>query len=147
MFQRKFADPETYGKALNSCRWYIIARRPSVRIIPESVRLDDNIITLEVVTRNSVHSDRQAHHLAADLELAGSAKNFEVHANGAYFSVLIDDQLIHGDAWALASLLSHARLDIARQEVLYIGQATNFWKRTQSHKKLLRIYAEHSGDD
>jgi hypothetical protein len=147
VFQRKFADPESFSKALSSCRWYIITRRPSVRIVSESVRLDDNIITLDAVTRDSLDSDRRAHHLAADLALAGTAKAFEVYANGAYFSALIDDQLIHGDAWALASLLCHARPDIARQEVLYIGQAANVWERIQSHKKLQRIYEDHAGDD
>jgi hypothetical protein len=151
VFQRKF-DSESLDKVFGSCHWYIITRRPSVRIIPETVRLDDDIVTLDMVTRNSMLEDRQVHHLAADLAFGRVVKNFEVHANGAYFSVSVGGQLIHGDAWALASLLSLARPDIARQEVLYVGQAfgkggNNAWGRTQNHKKLQRIYEDHAGDD
>lgn len=151
VFQRKF-DSESLGEALSACHWYIITRRPSVRIVPETVRLDDDIITLDIVTRSSARGEKRAHHLAADLASVGMLKNFEVHANDAYFSASVGDHLIHGDAWALASLLSLASPDISRQEVLYIGQAfgkgeNNAWHRTQNHEKLQRIYEDHAGDD
>lgn len=152
VYQRKF-DSDSLGRALGSSHWYIISRRPSVRIIPESVNLDDNILTLSVITRDSVHCAKEVHSLVADLGFGWAATNFEVHADGAYFSFFSNEKLMHGDAWALASLLSHAREDFARQEVLYIGQAFgkggagNAWERTRNHEKLQRIYEDHVGYD
>ena len=75
------------------------------------------------------------------------------YEDGAYFSLIVNDDLMHGDAWALASLLSFADANIARQEVLYVGQAfgregsSNVWERTRKHEKLQRIYEDHVNDD
>ena len=51
---------------------------------------------------------------------------------------------MHG---ALASLLSFADANVARQEVLYVGETfgsglNNAWKRTRKHEKLQQIYGK-----
>lgn len=65
VFQRRF-DSESLGKALSSCRWYIITRRPLVQIVPESVRLDDNTIksmwSPEIPSDNEQHNHEQHNH-------------------------------------------------------------------------------------
>ncbi|MBL7500331.1 hypothetical protein I6A81_29605, partial [Frankia sp. CN7] len=147
VFQRKF-DTESLAIALGDCHWYIITRRPSVRIARESVDLRDEIITLDVVTRESIAGPPKTYHLGADLAGIDETRHFAVHADGAYFSLQARNGLIHGDSWALASLLSGASAELARQEVLYIGQAfghgnVNAWARTSQHRKLQRIYEDH----
>jgi hypothetical protein len=66
--------------------------------------------------------------------------------------MIVGDRLIHGDAWSLASLFTHARQDIAGQEVLYIGQSfaegkRNAGGRTRQHQTLQKIYEDHVGTE
>jgi hypothetical protein len=78
-------------------------------------------------------------------------EDFRSYLDGSYFSFRANGALIHGDSWALASLASNAREDIARQEIMYVGQAfgssgsTNAVERTRRHQKLQRIYEHHAG--
>ena len=152
IYQRRF-DSESLAEALTSSHWYIISRRPSVRILEDSVRLDDHILTVDFVTRRDLASPEQNHTFGADFCELGPVHDFQAYADGAYFSIGMRDSLMHGDAWALASLLSSARTDIARQEVLYVGQAFgrdgtgNAWQRTREHEKLQRIYEDHVNTD
>jgi hypothetical protein len=152
VYQRRF-DSESLAEALTASHWYIISRRPSVGILEDSVRLDDQILTADFVTRDDLAGAEQIHTLGSDFCQFGPLHDFRIYADGAYFSVSVGDSLLHGDAWALASLLSGARADIARQEVLYVGQAFgdhgagNTWQRTQQHEKLQRIYEDHVNTD
>ena len=87
------------------------------------------------------------------LESGLEVEDFRTYSNCTYFSFRANGVLVHGDAWALASLASNASPDLATQEVLYIGQAyghdgtNNSWQRTRRHSTLQRIYEEHSGED
>jgi hypothetical protein len=80
-------------------------------------------------------------------------EDFRTYSSGAYFSFRCNGRLVHGDAWALASLASNAHVDLAMQEVLYVGQAFgtdgsgDAWKRTRKHSTLQRIYEDHAGED
>ena len=148
VYQRRF-DSTSLAEALGSSHWYIIARRPSVKIVTGSACVDDQILTVGFATRDNLASPPRIRTFGADFRQLGTLHDFQVHSDGAYFSVYADEQLIHGDAWALASLLSGASREIAMQEVLYVGQAFghdgrgNAWARTQNHKKLQRIYEDH----
>jgi hypothetical protein len=153
VYQRRFGDSQSLAEALAASHWYIVSRRPSVRIISDTVQLDDQILAVDFITRDNLTSLEQAHTFGSDFRQMGPPSDFRTYSDGAYFSVTVGDGLIHGDAWALASLLSSARKDIARQEVLYIGQAFgpdgtgDAWSRTQHHQKLQRIYEDHVNTD
>jgi hypothetical protein len=153
VYQRRFTDPTAFATALRNSHWYIITRRPSIRIIEESVQLDDRMLTVDFVTRETPVTPEQIRTYGTDFYAMGELRNFQVYEDGAYFSIEIGGDFMHGDAWALASFLSHADTDIARQEVLYVGQAfgpngeSNAWTRTEEHKKLQKIYADHVNAD
>ncbi len=152
IYQRRF-DSESLAEALTSSHWYIVTRRPSTKIIADSVRLDDQIMTVDFATRADLDSEIQIYTFGSSFQELGDLSDFQVYADGAYFSVNVNGKLFHGDAWALASLLSGADSKISGQEVLYIGQAfgsgggRNSWERTQNHKKLQRIYEDHVDSD
>jgi hypothetical protein len=152
IYQRRF-DSASFAEALATSHWYIITRRPSTKIIAGSVRIEDQILTADFTTRTTVDHGVTVHAFGSDLRRLGIPSNFQLHADGAYFSMKLDGNPFHGDAWALASLLSGADPDISGQEVLYIGQAfgsgggRNAWERTQNHKKLQRIYEDHVSSD
>ncbi|MFE3187692.1 hypothetical protein ACFXHA_01705 [Nocardia sp. NPDC059240] len=147
IYQRRF-DSADLAVALRFSHWYIITRRPITKIVAESVRIDDQILTADFST-HTLDGVARVGTSGSDFEQLGGVRDFRVYADGAYFSMYVGDQLVHGDAWALASLLSGAESDIAGQEVMYIGQAfgddgsSNAWHRTQNHKKLQRIYEDH----
>jgi hypothetical protein len=149
VYQRRFGDPESLAEALATSHWYIISRRPSVRIIAETVRVDDQILTVDFVTCDDITGPERVHTFGFDFSQLEPLSDFRTYADGAYFSAAVGDMLVHGDAWALASLLSAASVDIARQEVLYVGQAFgqggtgNVWERTRQHQKLQQIYEDH----
>jgi hypothetical protein len=155
VYQRRFSslsDSSALATALRSSHWYIITRRPSVRIVGDSVQVHDNMLTADFVTRGNPAAPERVYTFGSDFYGAGELRDFQVYADGAYFSVDVGGELFHGDAWALASFLSTAEPGIARQEVLYIGKAfgedgsQDAWKRTQKHKKLQRIYEDHVND-
>ncbi|MDA0564757.1 hypothetical protein LG943_10515 [Streptomonospora sp. S1-112] len=148
IFQRKFDSPEL-AKALKDCHWYLISRRPSVRIVNNSAQIYDNILTavFEIRTEEERTEHRE---LGMDLNTIGEARDLKIHTDGSYFSLRTKEAIYHGDAWALASFLSGADAGLATQEVMYVGQAfkggtSNAWDRTSKHKKLQRIYEDHSG--
>jgi hypothetical protein len=152
IYQRRFDLPD-FATALAESHWYLITRRPAVRILPGSVKLDDDIVTLDVVTREHVDAPQRVHTVGADFRQFGRPHDFEIMAEGAYFSMMLDDNVFHGDTWALASLLTGAGIELACQETLYVGQSfgtngsSNAWIRTGNHKKLQRIYEDHVGTD
>jgi hypothetical protein len=150
VYQRKF-DSADLGGVFKGSHWYIISRRPSVRLVPDSLRIEKSVLYFDVVTRESLPGPLVTVSLRLDTSRAGDASKLKSHADGAYFSFAINERLVHGDAWALASLASGAHPLLARQEVMYIGQAfgqggeTNAWHRTRVHEKLQQIYADHAG--
>lgn len=148
IYQQRFGEADKLAQALGDCRWYIISRRAPVRIVPGSAVLDDDILTLDVTTQLQGRSPLTVQ-VGADLADLAPTRNFTTHPDGSYFSFNAGEQLIHGDAWALASLLSDAREEFARQEVLYVGMAfgQSTQARTASHQKLQQIYAEHPDGD
>ena len=153
VYQRRFGDSAAFATALRSSHWYIITRRPSVRIIGESVQVQDNMITADFISRRNPDEPEKIYSFGADFYGMGDLKSFQTYQDGAYFSLNVNSVFMHGDAWALASFLSHADPLIARQEVLYVGQAFggdgkgNAWKRTRQHEKLQQIYEDHVNDD
>ncbi|WP_141581690.1 hypothetical protein [Actinomadura sp. WMMA1423] len=148
VYQRRF-DCDGLAEALSSSHWYIITRRPALKIVQGSVRIEDRILTADFATRPDLESSEEIYTFGSDFSKLGDLNDFRLHEGGAYFSVSAADRLFHGDAWALASLLSGADAKVAGQEVLYVGQAfgqgggRNAWERTQNHKKLQRIYEDH----
>jgi len=152
VYQRRFGQAEL-AEALKSSHWYIVTRRPSVRIVEGSAALDDQILTVDLTTGNDLESPRSVHTLGLDFGQFESLTDFRTYAHGAYFSVEVDGRLAHGDAWALASLLSNADTELAAQEVLYVGEAfgkngsSNVWRRVRAHEKLQQIYEDHADFD
>ncbi|GAB2962013.1 hypothetical protein LWP59_34640 [Amycolatopsis acidiphila] len=148
IYQQRFGDVDKLDQALRGCRWYIVSRRPAVRIAPDSVVLDEDVLTLDVTTRRPDGSSLTVQ-VGADVSDLGPTRNFTIHPDGSYFSLNAGEQLLHGDAWALGSLLSDAQAELARQEVLYVGMAFDqtTLARTARHQKLQQIYAEHVGSD
>jgi hypothetical protein len=153
IYQRRFDLPDSFATALARSHWYLITRRPAVRLVPGSVELDDDIVSVDAVTRDDVNAPQRTHTVGADFRRFGRPHDFEIMAEGAYFSMGIDETVFHGDAWAFASLLTNAASELACQEVLYIGHAfgtdgsRNAWIRTSNHEKLQRIYEDHVGTD
>jgi hypothetical protein len=152
VYQRRF-DSETLATALTGSHLYIISRRPAVRIDRSSVRVYAHQITFDVVTNKSIRSDPERHSLVLNFEHSLEVEDFRTYSNSTYFSFRANGFLIHGDAWALASLASNAGTALATQEVLYVGQAhgqdgsSNSWQRTRRHSTLQKIYEDHSGED
>lgn len=148
IYQRRF-DSADLATALQFSHWYIITRRPATKIVPGSVGIDDQILTADFEIRSGMDGAKQIKCGGANFDRLGELRDFRLYADGSYFSMYVGDRLIHGDAWALASLLSGAGFDVASQEVMYIGQAfgdngsNNAWRRTQNHKKLQRVYEDH----
>lgn len=118
-----------------------------------SACLDNQILTVDVVSRSDLASSQSVHTLGVDFGEFESVTDFRTYENGSYFSVQVDDVLAHGDAWSLASMLSNADMDLAAQEVLYIGEAfgkdgsSNVWQRVRAHEKLQQIYEDHADLD
>lgn len=152
IYQRRF-DQTELAEALKLSHWYIVSRRPSTRIVEGSVILDDRILTVDLSTSADFASAPSVYTLGLDFGQFESVTDFRTYLNGAYFSVEVDGRLAHGDAWSLASLLSDADVELAAQEVLYVGQAfgtngtTNAWARLRSHEKLQQIYEDHADID
>jgi hypothetical protein len=91
--------------------------------------------------------------LTLDIDWGIKSATFRTHADGSYFSVYSENgELLHGDAWALATSMLGAPKGVADQEVLYIGQAygqrgeRSVYDRTKEHSKVQRIYEEHAGE-
>jgi hypothetical protein len=151
VFQRRF-DSESLEQALSGSHLYLISRRPSVRIDHASVRVDVHSISFEAVTRRVARGKLENHRFIFKTDDEVIVEDFRTYLDGAYFSFRANGHLVHGDSWALASLASNAREDLARQEVMYIGQAfgrhgaTNVIERTRRHETLQRIYEQHAGE-
>ncbi|MGW5686474.1 hypothetical protein [Nonomuraea sp. NPDC003754] len=148
IYQRRF-DSTSLAQALSGSHWYLLTRRPAVKLMPNSFRYEDEILTADFVTRNSKTGKADVHTLGTDTRHLGHLSDFQIYADGSYFSFRTSETVIHGDSWALASLLAEARGDVSLQEVLYVGQAfgsnnsRNSYERTLTHKKLQRIYEDH----
>lgn len=150
VFQRKFSSPEL-ADALKGCHWYIISRRPKTRINPNVFEIQDDVLVSEFIVRRE-NGNGVRHLLGLDLKEYGPASDTRLHADGSYFSFSLDGTPVHGDAWALASLMSSADPSISRQEIMYIGKAygdgsSDAWIRTSSHKKLQLIHESHAGEE
>ncbi|MGW3615320.1 FtsK/SpoIIIE domain-containing protein [Micromonospora sp. NPDC005163] len=151
-FQRKF-DPESLQAALADCHLYVISRRPSVRIDRTSPRIHLDRLSVDFMTREDMKGEPERIPVAIDLHELDTISDFRTYAHGSYFSMAMGGGLVHGDAWSLASMMSGADEKMARQEVLYVGQAfgddgsTNVVQRTRRHEKLQRVYETHAGGD
>jgi hypothetical protein len=75
------------------------------------------------VTKKLIRSSSELHSLVLNFEPGLEVEDFRTYSNDTYFSFRANGFLVHGDAWALASLASNAGTDLATQEVLYVGQA------------------------
>jgi hypothetical protein len=152
VFQRRF-DSENLATALAGSHLYLISRRPAIRLNRESITAREGQIAFDILTRKSVRASLESHPLTLRPDAGLEVADFRTYSNGAYFSFRCNGMLVHGDAWALASLASNASPDLAAQEVLYVGQAygtdgsSNSWKRTRRHSTLQRIYEDHAGED
>ncbi|WP_433513223.1 ATP-binding protein [Nonomuraea sp. CA-143628] len=148
IYQRRF-DSISLAQALSSSHWYLITRRPGVKLIPGSFRYEDEILTADFVTRDTVTGVKNILTLGSDTRHLGELTDFHIYEEGSYFSFRTERMVVHGDSWALASLLAQARGDISHHEILYAGQAyginnsRNSYERTLTHKKLQRIYEDH----
>jgi len=109
-------------------------------------------ITFDVTTRRTAKGAPEKHHLIMEMDDELFIEDFHSYLDGSYFSFRSNGVLIHGDSWALATAASMAREDLARQEIMYIGQAfgkqgaTNAIERTRRHQTLQRIYEQHAGE-
>jgi hypothetical protein len=152
VFQRRF-DSESFVTALADSHLYLISRRPAVRIDKESIRIYRDRLVFDITTRKSIRSPVESYPLTLSLDVGHEVEDFRMYSNSTYFSFRFNGMLVHGDAWAIASLASNTRPDLAAQEILYVGQAYgrdgsgNAWQRTRRHSTLQKIYEEHSGED
>jgi hypothetical protein len=151
VYQRKFANDEL-AQALKGFHLYIVSRRPATRIDERSIRQLGELTSLEMIVFNP--ADRSVRErLPLDIAWGIQSATFRTHMDGSYFSVCSKDgELLHGDAWALATSILGAPRGIADQEVLYVGQAygqegeRSAYDRTREHNKVQRIYEEHAGE-
>jgi len=150
IFQRRFSVDEL-EKALKHTHLYLLTRRP--RVIISSLRkkkFRDGVVIAEVDIDGS---DGRAVSLTVEVDVPSgtSDREMRVYEDGAYFSMMTSSGLLHGDSWSLASLGTGAQAEVAKHEVLYVGQAfgkagsQNVSTRTRRHETLQKIYEDHAG--
>ena len=151
VYQRKFATHEL-AQALRGFHLYCVSRRPATRIDERSIRPEKGSTTLDAVILNPSDGNVRER-LTLDIGWGIKSTTFKTYADGSYFSVYLESgELLHGDAWALATSALGAPKGVADQEVLYIGQAygqqggRSAYDRTKEHSKIQRIYEEHAGE-
>ncbi|MGW4497446.1 hypothetical protein ACWENR_02350 [Micromonospora sp. NPDC004336] len=149
IYQRRF-DSQDLAIALRNSHLYLISRRPRVRLDPATAAWKPYGAKVMAYGRREGSESVWREKIVLYPPPGGDPiQDFRVHADGSYFSLRVADQVIHGDAWALASFHSNAAEHIAGQEVVYVGKAygregsSNVWERTQKHVKLQRIYEDH----
>jgi hypothetical protein len=151
VYQRKFATDEL-GRALEGYHLYCVSRRPATRIDERSIlRLFSSVMFDLVILDPADRSVRERLPLRITWDI--KPLTFNTYLDGSYFSVSSEEgELLHGDAWALATFILGAPKGIADQEILYVGQAygqqggRSAYDRTKEHGKLQRIYEEHAGE-
>jgi hypothetical protein len=151
VYQRKFANDEL-ARALKGFHLYCVSRRPATRIDERSICPERGSTTLDAVILNPIDRGvRERFTLQIDWRIKSAT--FKSYADGSYFSVCSEEgEVLHGDAWALATSILGAPKGVADQEILYIGQAygqrgeRSAYDRTKEHGKVQRIYEEHSGE-
>jgi hypothetical protein len=153
VYQRKFRTDEL-ARALRGHNLYLISRRPLVRIKESSIRRLGSDTMFELQTLRPDDGSVAAFYTVG-IGDSGTmvSSTFRSHMSGSYFSMRRrDGQLVHGDAWALASLLLNVPPGLADHEVLYVGQAygkdgeRTAYDRTRDHTKLQHIYEDHAGE-
>ena len=108
VYQRRFGNSAELANAVGSgSHWYIISRRPSVRIVEDSAQLDNEILTVDFATRDNLSSPDRLHTFGSDFRQLGAIRDFRTYEDGDYFSFTLNDELMHGDAWgtSVASVL------------------------------------------
>jgi hypothetical protein len=151
VYQRKFGNDEL-ARALKGFHLYFVSRRPATRIDERSIRQLGSSTSLDVVIFNP--ADRSVRErLPMNIAWGFQSATFRTYLNGSYFSVCSKDgELLHGEAWALATSILGAPKGVADQEVLYVGQSfgqlgeRSAYDRTKEHNKVQRIYEEHAGE-
>ncbi|WP_157930402.1 hypothetical protein [Glycomyces xiaoerkulensis] len=146
-YQRRFTRQDL-DTALAGCHWYLISARPAVRIIPDSERLDDGILTVGFQEAGAGDSSGTAALYGAEYADTDHDATFHVHEGGSYFSLRFPGVHLHGDSWSLAAFLSGGGPDLARHEILYIGKAYGDGRRTAAtrtaqHETLQTIYEDY----
>lgn len=149
LYQRRFTTDELI-RATSHCHLYLVTRRKKIRITRFAEDGGRLILRLDLSSPKKGNPDS----LLLTLPVQ-RIERVELSAQGAYFHMTLDDGSVwHGDAWSLASLMTKAIPEVARQEVLYIGQgygkdgARNYDDRiSKGHQTYQRILEKHAGSD
>ena len=151
IYQRRFTTQALLA-ALKGCHLYFISRRPAARILSSSILSKPYAAKVTVRTRISIDGPDRDHRMLITPPTGEPMSEFQTYMDGSYFSFRSGSQLVHGDAWALASLILKASEEIASQEIMYIGQAfgkdgkRDVAARLSSHETLPKIYEDYLSD-
>ncbi|MGH8010183.1 MAG: hypothetical protein ACREQ3_24580 [Candidatus Binatia bacterium] len=134
-FQRRFGTAEL-RRAVGAANLYLVSRRPRTR--------------LELRTTRNPWQRRERVMVQvgnAWYEMGNvGIDQLGVSPDGRYFKGLVAERPVHGEAWALATVISGA-LDFSKHEILYVGKSEDVEARLAKHATLQRIYEDHSTSD
>jgi hypothetical protein len=155
-FQQRFEIGD-YSELFGSSRFYIVSRRPAVRLDMRRVKVCRNKLRLGFESRTL---DGRAISLVREVprralgrfEPPSAWYDLEVrsYSDGTYFSLTHGPSgvhLFHGDTWTLGALLAGPDMEWSVQEVLYVGQAfgrdgrRHVLERIREHKRIQEIYS------
>jgi hypothetical protein len=155
-FQQRF-EISDYNQLFGSCRFYIVSRRPAVRLDMRRVKVCRNKLRLAFESKTL---DGRAISLVREVPRSAMGRfdppsvwhNLEIrsYSDGTYFSLTYGPSgthLFHGDTWTLGALLAGPDLEWSLQEVLYVGQAfgrdgrRHVMERIREHKRIQEIYS------
>ena len=133
-YQRRFSTAEL-AWALGSANLYVVSRRPRTTIHRE----DPSDRDLTVI----ISGDDGVEHWGV-LPLPPEITELSVDPSGQYFKFQLADRSAHGEAWALATLLTDGQPMYSRHQVLYVGRSQDVEGRIARHSTLQRIYEQHA---
>jgi hypothetical protein len=155
-FQQRF-EISDYNQLFGSSRFYIVSRRPTVRLDMRRVKVCRNKLRLAFESRTldgrSISLVREVPRRVLgrfDPPSAWYDLKVQDYSDGTYFSLTHGPSgvhLFHGDTWTLGSLLAGPDVEWSQQEVLYVGQAfgrdgrRHVLERIREHKRIQEIYS------
>ncbi len=146
IYQRKFNSSDL-EEALRFSHIYLITRRPATRIVHVSTESGSAHFRFE-----GYYGEQERRFGSTQVLNFHNAPilSAQTHENGEYFSVKVNDSILHGDSWSLLSYFMNTRGAISWHEVMYVGMSygkdgeRNVSHRIRKHSTLQKIYEDHA---
>ncbi|WP_140400720.1 hypothetical protein [Gulosibacter sp. 10] len=141
-YQRRLGNEEI-DRASSDAHLYVISRRRRT-VVSKGGAFSPSAL---IAQTHAGASGRELKFIVNDI------RDAEVFDNGSYWSGYYRGARVHGEAWHLAAMASHRKIEVSAQEVLYVGQAfgtegsRNASIRAKSHSMLIRAYEENYASD